>query len=402
MMTAIADAASPGGNADFYQFPYGGAPINQDPNAPLVPTAAALQQVFDWFKASGGPLNLAPTGPTVVRGISTVVGGALKSPHSWEYAAGLTRQFNPKIAWRNDVVYRNYSDFYSIRTDLTTGRVVDNRPYAPTAAIGVPYDLSVIENTNAVNRQYAGLTSQFTFRPVARVDLGVAYTLSHAWGNFDGESASGPAFSDLQQYPEYKQASWYAPEGDLAVDQRHRGRLWLNYGVPKANGVTVSLIESIESGTPYGAVAALAQTAFAGVPNPGYLIPPTGTSVFYYFASRDAYRTEGQRRTDFALNYEHPLRVHGLELFGQLQIMNLFNQQQLCGCGASVFSNGGAVQMQYIDQTVTTNGYVPFNPLTTTPVEGVNWGKGTAFGHANSIYAYTMPRTMRVSFGVRF
>ena len=57
------------------------------------------------------------------------------------------------------------------------------------------------------------------------LDVGANYTLSRAWGNFDAENvASGPVPFDYR-YPEYKQASWNFPDGDLAVDQRHRARL---------------------------------------------------------------------------------------------------------------------------------------------------------------------------------
>ena len=71
------------------------------------------------------------------------------------------------------------------------------------------------------------------------------------------------------------------------------------------------------------------------VTNPGYLSPPT--AVTYYLTPRDAFRTEGQRRTDFAANYAYKIPGRaGVELFGQLQVLNLFNQSQLCGCGQPV------------------------------------------------------------------
>ena len=56
-----------------------------------------------------------------------------------------------------------------------------------------------------------------------RTDIGGNYTLSRLWGNFDGENvASGPVSSSAFQYPEYTQASWNIPDGDLSSDQRHR------------------------------------------------------------------------------------------------------------------------------------------------------------------------------------
>jgi hypothetical protein len=123
----------------------------------------------------------------------------------------------------------------------------------------------------------------------------------------------------------------------------------------------------------------------------------------YYLTARDAFRTEGQKRTDFAVNYIHNMRGLGsLQLFGQLQVINLFNQSQLCACGQGVALNGGAIDLSRIDQTVSVTRTAPFNPFTTTPVEGTNWTYGDNFGKAVNRFAYTMPRSLRLSFGVRF
>src|SRR5262249_44622608 len=144
------------------------------------------------------------------------------------------------------------------------------------------------------------------------------------------------------------------------------------------------------------------------VTNPGYATPPDGTVTTYYFTARDTFRTEGEKRTDFAANYVYRLKhSSNVQLFGQLQVLNVFDQLQLCGCGASVFLNGGTVTQTRIDQSVLTpitnaGQYAPFNPFTATPVRGVNYDLGPNFGKALNRFAYTTPRTLRVSFGVRF
>ena len=58
--------------------------------------------------------------------------------------------------------------------------------------------------------------------------------------------------------PEYRQLSWYAPEGDLAQDQRHRVMLWINYEVPWVNRLSLSLLQAFASGLPWMAPAARA------------------------------------------------------------------------------------------------------------------------------------------------
>jgi len=218
------------------------------------------------------------------------------------------------------------------------------------------------------------------------------------------------------QYPEYKEASWNFPDGDLQVDQRHRARLYVNYGVPKLNGLVLSVLQTLESGVPYGASNLNATNKNGVDPRPyvtgapDYVNPPSGQSTIYFFTPRDAYRTEGQKRTDLAVNYAFDMKsvraMSKLQLFAQAQIINVWDQSQLCGCGQSVFLNGGSVTQTNIDTTVrtavTTSALKTFNPFVDTPVEGVNWAKGPAFGTARNRFAYTSPRQFRVSFGVRF
>src|SRR5262249_38125417 len=147
-----------------------------------------------------------------------------------------------------------------------------------------------------------------TYHAGRRLDLGGNYTLSRLWGNFDGENtSSGPLASDIFQYPEYRQMSWYAPEGDLSADQRHHSTMWHNYEVPRLRGLIVSLLEEIGSGLPYGAVGVAGGNggvdATLYVPNPGYKTPLGNASETYYYTGRDAFRTEGMKRTDLAVNY---------------------------------------------------------------------------------------------------
>jgi hypothetical protein len=170
----------------------------------------------------------------------------------------------------------------------------------------------------------------------------------------------------------------------------------------------LSILQTVESGAPYGAVSASGVNAQLYVTNPGYLTPLPPSQTVYYFTARDAYRTEGQVRTDFAATYSYNLPgLRKVQLFGQFQAINLFNQFQLCGCGSSVAQSGGGVNTGRIDQTVGTAvtnpaSYQTFNPFTTTPVQGVNWDLAPAFGTALNRLAYTSPRALRLSFGVRF
>jgi outer membrane receptor protein involved in Fe transport len=429
---AIGDSTSGAGNPQTFRFAYRGPDINADPSSPdLVSTPQAIRRIFDWY-FDNGAATLPYISQPDVPGVTPQIRGGLDSPNVLEYAAGVNRQFGSRAALRADFVYRHYRDFYAQRTDTTTGQVTDT--------FGQTFDLALVENTNLLKRRYRGVTTQGTYRFGGRTDIGATYTLSRTWGNVDGENVvSGPVPSGVLSYPEYAQESWNYPEGDLQVDQRHRARLWMNVGVPRVQNLTVSLLQTLESGVPFGPNNINAATANGVDPtpyivNPGYLTPPDGTETNYFFdvdcndvpaavtqagfdctsgRSRDAFRTVGQKRTDLGINYTFriPAGSRSLEVFAHADVINLFDQSQLCGCGGSIFGNsnahGGGVTQTRIDQTVRTNVshpnlYAPFDPFTTTPVQGVNWNYGPNFGKGLNRFAYTTPRMFRVSFGVRF
>ena len=119
------------------------------------------------------------------------------------------------------------------------------------------------------------------------------------------------------------------PEGDLAVDQRHRAR-WANYTPASCPGLTLSVLQALESGVPYAAGNTNGVDPRPVTnPNNAYETPPASTTTTYFFGPRDEFHTEGQIRTDFAANYVY--RFPGasrMQLFGQLQVLNVFNQFQ--------------------------------------------------------------------------
>jgi hypothetical protein len=401
LSTSLADT-SPGGNSSLFQWPYLGPAVNQDPNAPLLTTPQAIQTVFDWFNANGGTSR--PFSAVEIPGVSSRIADTLDSPNANEWSTGISRQLGNRGSLRADFVYRNYNDFYAARLDTTTGRVTD--PVAGT------FDLALLDNTDAVDRKYKGVTVQATYRFGSRVDVGGNYTLSKASGSFDGENTnSGPVTTELLSYPEFVQARWNSPEGDLSIDQRHRSRIWGTYRVPTGDrfgSLDLGVMQTLESGVPYGAVGAINTVPYGPA---GLYLNPSGDRPDgfwnYYFTSRDAYRTEANYRTDLAVNYAY--RIPGasnVQVFFRGEVVNVFNVFQLCGCGSTVFSNGGATRLSAIGQGVLTAANSPalrpFNPFTDTPVEGVNWAKAPTFGQQVNQQSWTTPRLFRFSIGARF
>jgi hypothetical protein len=399
--TGIADVSA-GGNPQTYQWPYLGPAINADSNGALASTPDAIRQVFSWFNANGGTTR--PFTFVDIPGVSSRIGDSLDSPNVNEWAIGASRQIGQRASVRADFVYRDFADFYASRADASTGRVTDS--------LGRAYDLTLIENTDVVDRKYKGVTFQATYRAGARVNVGGNYTLSKASGNFDGESsASGPVTTQLLKFPEYVQARWNSPEGDLSIDQRHRARLWGTYRIPGPDSIgafDLGVQQTLESGVPYGAVGPIDTTPY--VTGANYLTPSGNRADGawdYYFTSRDAFRTEASYRTDLSVNYAY--RIPGLstlDFFFHGELINVFNQFQLCGCGNTVFANGGATDLRKINQGILTPAnsatVQAFNPFTTTPVEGVNWAKRPNFGTQVDQFSWTTPRTFRFSFGARF
>ena len=143
---------------------------------------------------TGGRLNLRPTVGADVPGINTRVAPNLSSPSADEVAGGITKQIGTRALLRIDGVYRKYEDFYATRIDQSTGQVVNE--------LGDEFDVIVTENTNDVERKYAGLNLSGSWRP-GRLTLGIGYTLSRTWGNIDGETSnSGPVPTAILEYPE--------------------------------------------------------------------------------------------------------------------------------------------------------------------------------------------------------
>ena len=149
----------------------------------------------------------------------------------------------------------------------------------------------------------------------------------------------------------------------------------------------ISVLEFVDSGTPYGAVGVIDARPY--VQNPGYVNPPATDA--YYFTARDAFRTATTTHTDLSVVYAH--KLNKVELFLRGTVLNIFNQAGI--------SNGGAVDQSILTAN-NTSTLQRFNPWTTAPVRGVNWDYGANFGTPLTRLAYQTPRTIGISLGLRF
>jgi hypothetical protein len=387
LVNGIANSGSTSGGAARFDFQYLGPAVNLDPAAAtLVSSEDALRTLFEWFNANGGTSR--PNVGSALPGVNQRVSQDLKSPSADEIAGGVTRRLGTRAMVRVDAVYRTFEDFYSTRVDTSTGQVVND--------LGQVFDLNIIENTNDVERRYKGLNVSASWRPTNRITLGGAYTLSRTWGSLDGEtSAGGPTTATPRFYPEYRDGRWNYPMGDLAMDQRHKARVHAVYSQSLVAGgdLTIGLLQSFNSGTPYDVRGNVTIAPF--VPGGlGYRSAPA--SILYFFTPRDEFRAEASSSTDVAATFTYRMPgAANVQLFLKADVLNLFDQSAVVN---PFFINTSAV----LTNVSTPARYAAFNPFTETPVRGVNWDLGPAFGDPQSRFAYQIPRTFRMSMGLRF
>ena len=130
----------------------------------------------------------------------------LTSPYANEYSGGVSRALGNRGTVRVDATFREYENFYSLRTDLKTGH--GHRSVWP----GVRPERRGEYRRGAATICGPGGAGDYGIG--SQLSLGGNYTLSHAYGNLDGETLNGgPSGASLLNYPEYQRASWAAPEG---------------------------------------------------------------------------------------------------------------------------------------------------------------------------------------------
>jgi outer membrane receptor protein involved in Fe transport len=384
----IVNAASPAEIATL-RWRYGGPCVNCNPSTgDLVPTEQALAILFDWFRGIGGT-GSTPTIGAIVPGVSTRIAPDLRPQSAREYSIGAGAALGARGFVRADLLLRDYRDLYSRQIDLSTGQ--------SPPAFGSVHDMAVIINSDRAKRRYTAVQAQFSWRASDSMQAAGSYTWSRLTGNFRGEGPAGGVLLApfVDEYPEYRDESWAFPTGYLsgrgqtqpAVDQRHRARLWIVYLLPTRWGnLTGAVLQSYDSGVPYEAAGPIDPRGF--VQNPGYVEPLN--MVSYFFTKPGSFRTDDITRTDLALTLTFRV-FRNVEFFVRPDVLNLFNEKGVTSVDVSVLT-----------ARTSPGAYQRFNPFTEKPVRGVNYELASTFGKPTSGADYQLPRTFRVSAGVRF
>jgi hypothetical protein len=393
---AISDQTSPAGRYATYLFRYNGPAINMPgtPTNQLVPTEEVLRRVFEWFNANGGANPASPlVFSSTVPGLNVRIDEPLQTPYMDEITVGYGTRIGGNGYVRADLIHREWGDFYTIRTDLQSGKTPDGR-----------LDVGLIENgsNDDFERDYNGVQIQAAYRFLGRFNLGGNYTWSKLRGNVEGEEFNnatvpvgvvqpgGTVGYESPSYPEYTNFAQNRPVGYLMGDIRHRANVWVSFDTPVPYGqLNLSVLERFHSGQSFSATVPVIPQ---GVANPGYAQPPS--AVQYYFSERGEFRLDDITSTDFNAVYSIP--VSRVNFFVKADLINAFNEQGV-EFVENPTSTGGAVINKAVTLTTTR-----FNPLTETPVLGVHYNLPATFGQPTNKDAYQQPRTYRFAVGVRF
>jgi outer membrane receptor protein involved in Fe transport len=406
----IAGLGSAAGNPAFFASYYGGDDIID------VTPEEAMRRVWAWYDSQGG-FDAVPYVSVSVPGAQRQLPNSLVSPNVQEMAFGVGTQLGAAFL-RADIVQRDWRDFYESQRTLGIGRI--------TLPGNVVVDKEFVANTDAISREYLGLTLQGAYRLMNRINIGGNYTWSELTGNATLESVGSVVVTEAagNYYPEYYNFAQNNPEGYLPGDSTHKLRAWAAVDFPTFLGnFNVSLLQAFDSGNPYSLVGTVDVRSSAnfygtgkagGVTNPGYVTPPT--SVNYYISDRGEFRFDDVTSTNLSLNYDtNPSWLRGVSLFVQAEILNVFNED------SGTWNTGVLTATSTLCRQ--SDGVTPcarFNPLAgDVPVEGVHWMKDPRFGKpvtaavpligvdglslpTNPAASHQLPRTYRGSIGLRF
>jgi hypothetical protein len=367
------------------------------------PTFQVFDGIFDWFDSVGGLANTDLIVFVNIPGFNNKILTSLTSPSADEWTIGGGWQINNNAYVRADFIDRKWNDFFVQRTDATTGSV--------TNAFGQRADLVLFENSDVLERTYQAVQVQGAWRALPRLNLGGNFTYSETKGNQIGQtSGSGPVSDAVLRYPEYKAFAQNNPVGYLAQDQKYKARAWVSYDQPlgPAGNLNISVLQNYDSATPFSKSANIstldaAGVNWSGVPAAQYVNDPT--SVTYFFSDRGEFRWEDVTSTDLALNYTLP--IWQFELYAQGEVLNTFNEDAQVSGNTTVLTALNSTCIQNTGPNVGAR-CARFNPKTETPVEGIHYRLGPTFGKPTAATTFStqgsfqLPRTYRLSLGVRF
>ena len=302
----------------------------------------------------------------------------LSSPTTREWTGSLGWQFGRGYS-KATYVWRDVSDFVEDFITLETGSTQVNQ-----AGVSRRFANRVFRNSDLPDRRYQGLILQ------GRYDLTPRWSLNGHWtmqleneGTFEGEGVNLPGISSvIADYPEIYDPQRHYPIGRLDDFQEHKVRLWTLYNLDLGRfGVpTVAAVYRYDSGVAFSlAATGVSLTDRQLELAADYASRPSSQTL--YFAGRGTETFEDSHLVDLAVNYRLPVwRDFGPWL--KFDIVNVFNRTPLIGFNTTVVPDPNSPK----DALGLPTGFT----------------RGESFGEGVENADYPMPRTFRVSLGVRF
>jgi hypothetical protein len=171
---------------------------------------------------------------------------------------------------------------------------------------------------------YDGLQTQFTYRGMRRLYVGVSYTLSKATNTTEPDgNGINPSDSNIARLGEIER-------GPSVLDQRHRAVITASYALPL--GFTLGTLDQFASARPFNATT--------GVDNNGDGSNNDRPVINGAVVSKSAFR--GSATSDVGLFLENRVKLseHAAVLL-RIEGFNLFNHGNFLGRGQTTYGDTG-------------------------------------------------------------
>ena len=346
---------------------------------------------MDWAATSHPASTLANYTQVVYANFPTAnvhVADGIKSPLTREFTVGIGRELGSRGHAKATYAWRTMTNFVEDFVDMSTGTT--------TVPLVGTISNRVFDNNDALYRDYQAMILQSGYRVRGNITVNGHYTLQlRNHGNFAGEAAGMPGIPSIYgNFPEiYGPAlDRLAPEGRLDNFQRHKLRVYGNYGqsLGRFGSIDFTPLWRVNSGAVYSHTALLATPAQLLAQNPGY--PATdvsgATRQTVFFGERGANSFKGYGVMDFAATYNIAV-WRSLRPWFKVELFNTFDNQKQIAWDRTVAANPAS--------PLDANGY------RTDYIEGPRYGQATSGAHFPQAYpSQTGGRAFRIAFGARF
>lgn len=352
------------------RFTRAGNPVTESYRWGQAPNTAAsfatVTNLANWDVTAAGLIGYS--GP-----LNRFVDPKTKAPYNDEVSIGI--RHNYKDGSYIGLTYNKrqgggfFNDFFNIKDEV-------NAPLTYVAGLNQLVVAERWATDESLTRNYKGLEFDFLFKLNSKWDMGGNWTYASLTGNGEASEGNNPPVSGdiIGDYTSVHESrgrdlSYYAPEGYLAGDVRHRMRMYLGYNNRSAQGAGFygSLLFNYDGGASYSLTRALtfeAQTdAAAGTPSA--IVGQYPTSYTRFFGPRGLGRFNDTFNFDLKVGVEMPL-FWRMRWFGEITVANLFNHWQLAS---------------YSTTSTTGTGILTSSPLSGYRANALTVAGGNANGY---------------------